>query len=128
MSKTIARNLDMSDSTEKICRLRAVQMTEDKTEISQIPTSRLATHFTYTISEEGERKMTPWLMEKCIQQQIDKRSLKIRTSGKNSYLIQVDSEEQSKKVMNIKQINNIDVEIEKLNYKYLKRYCVCKLL
>ena len=83
---------------EKICRLRVVQMAEDKTEISQIQTSRFAMHFTCTKREgRGERKMTPWLLEKCIQQQIDKRPLKIQTSGKNSYLIQVDSEEQCKK-------------------------------
>ena len=83
-------------------------MTEDKTEISQIQTSRFATNFACTMREEGKRKMTPWLLKKCIQQQIDKSSLKIRTSGKNSYLIRVDSEEQNKKVMNIKEINNIN--------------------
>ena len=52
-------------------------MSEDTTEISQIQASRFATHFTCTMSEEGKRKMTPWLLVKCIKQQIDKRPIQI---------------------------------------------------
>ena len=64
------------------------------------------------MSEGDKRKMNPWLLEKCIKQQIDGSPVKIRTSGKNSYIMQVDSsEEQSRKIMNIKQINDINVEI-----------------
>ena len=67
--------------------------------------------------EEGnKRKMTPWMLEKCIQQQLDRRPIIIRSGGRNSDIIQVDSEEQSKKVINITEINNIKVDIAENQY------------
>ena len=96
---------------EKICRLGEVQMINDKSDALQVQTNKFAMHFTCTMIEGDKRKMNPWLLEKCIKQQIGKSPVKIRTSGKNSYIIQVDSEEQSRKIMNIKQINNINVEM-----------------
>ena len=86
-------------------------MIDDKSDALQVQTIKFATHFTCTMSEGDKRKINLWLPEKCIKQQIDKSPVKIRTSGKNSYIIQVDSEEQSRKIMNIKQINNINVEM-----------------
>ena len=96
---------------EKIYRLRAVQMIYNKSEALQVQTNKFATHFTCTMSEGDKRKMNPSLLEKYIKQQIDKSPIKIQTSGKNSYITQVDSEEQCRKIMNIKQINNINVEM-----------------
>ena len=82
----------------------------------EVQTNKYATHFTCTVDNGNKRKMTPWMLEKCIQQQIDRRPISIRSGGRNSYIIEVDSEEQSKKVMNITQINNIKVDIAENQY------------
>ena len=55
--------------------------------------------------------MTPWLLEKCVKQQLDKSPVCIRSGGTYSYIIQIDSEEQNRKILNITQINYITVEI-----------------
>ena len=39
--------------------------------------------------------MTPWLLEKCIKQ-LDKSPVCIRSGVRDSYIIQIDSEEQQK--------------------------------
>ena len=62
---------------EKICHLRAIQLLEHNYETIQVQTNKYATHFTCTIEEGNKRKMTPWMLEKCIQQQIDMRPISI---------------------------------------------------
>ena len=95
---------------EKVCRLRAIQLLEEQPEFMQLQT-KYATHFTCTTKEENKRKMTPWLLEKYIKQQLDKSPICIRSGGRDSYILQIDSDEQSRQILNITQINDITVEI-----------------
>lgn len=72
---------------------------------------RYASHFKCILDLVMKRKITPWLLEKALQQQLGGKPKNIRSTNRESFVIEVNNKEQSEAIMKIVTINNTPVNI-----------------
>ena len=96
-------------SKEKVTRIRAKQIIagcQDNIEKK----NTFAKYFKIQMEEQLKRKMNPWILEKCLQNQID-GNLKIRSGGKDNFIVEIQTMDQSKLIVNVTEINQIPVTV-----------------
>ena len=96
---------------EKVTAMRARQMLEKNNEFSERPARPYTTHFDCKMNETDKRKVTPWLLEKCLEQQLGAKPKTIRTTNKTTFTVEIASREQSTAMQAVSKINGIPVEI-----------------
>lgn len=74
-------------------------------------TTEFQTHFICRMDETDKRKLTPWLLQRCLERSLGHRPTNIRSSNKSSFLVEVDHRRSSEIMPTIKKINDIDVQI-----------------
>ena len=98
----------------RVGKIRARQIFNgtDNNAVSTETASKLyTTHFTCKIDENEKRHLTPWVLEKCLHNQLGNKPKSIRSGGRSSFVIEVDSEKDSRAILNIKTIHNIPIHI-----------------
>ena len=88
--------------------MRARQMLENNCEYVQKPTQQYAIHFDCDMNEHDKRRFTPWLLKKCIEKHIGFKQKSIRTANKTTFVIEVNSKEQSNAIQTITSLNGIE--------------------
>ena len=96
---------------EKVTLMRARQMMENNNEYVDRPKQQFTTHYDCKMDEKDKRKFTPWLLEKCLTQQLGSKPTTIRTTNNTTFTVEVASREQSMHMQRIKDINGISTEI-----------------
>ena len=88
---------------------------------------QFTTHFRCELNETDKRKITPWFLEKTVQQFTGAKPKSIRSIDKTAFIIEVHNEQQGMEMNKINLINNIDVKITyHENTRYNKAYFTSK--
>lgn len=105
--------LDIQDK-EKVNIMRARQIRDNNNEhvIRTKKNNKYATHFDCILSEDDKRKFTPWLLEKCLALQLGSKPRSIRSTNTNSFTVEINTEKESQIMSELKNINNIPIEIQ----------------
>ena len=106
---------------EKVTIMRARQILENNCEYVQRPTQQYPTHFDCKMNEQDKRRFTPWLLEKCIEKHIGSKPKSIRTANKTTFIIEVNSKEQSNAIQTIAKLNGIETEIKVNSFAHLNK-------
>ena len=80
---------------EKVTILRAKQILERNNEFIEKSTRPYPTHFDCKMDEIDKRKFTPWLLEKCLEQQVGSKPKTIRTTNKTTVTVKIATKEES---------------------------------
>ena len=96
---------------EKVTILRAKQILERSNEFIEKPTRPCPTHFDCKMDEMDKRKFTPWLLEKCMEQQVGSKPKTIRTINKTTFTVEIATKEERIAMQAVGNINIIDVEV-----------------
>ena len=96
---------------EKVTIMRARQILEKNNEFTERPARPFYTHFDCKMNENDKRKVTPWLLEKCLEQQLKAKPKTIRTSSKTTFTVEVANKEESTAMQKVKDINGMSVEV-----------------
>ena len=102
---------------EKVTLIRARQILEGNNEFVEKPKQQYNTHFHCKMDEKDKRKVTPWLLEKCLEKQLGSKPKTIRTTSNTTFTAVVHNKEQSDNMKTINNINGIKTEI-KVNKTY----------
>ena len=68
------------------------------------------------MDEQHKRKLTPWTIEKAITQHLLDKPKSVRTSGKDSFIIDLQNEKQREQLKQLETINNIRVNLAVNNH------------
>ena len=96
---------------EKVTAMRARQMMENNNEYTEHSKQQFTTQYDCKMNENDKRKFTPWLLEKCLTQQLGSKPRTIRTSNNNTFTVEVANREQSLNMQAIANINGISIEV-----------------
>ena len=96
---------------EKVTAMRARQMLEKNNEFIGRPSTLYTTHFDCKMNETDERKVTPWLLVKCLEQQLGAKPKAIRTTNKTTFTVEIASREQSTEIQSVSNIHGIPVQV-----------------
>ena len=96
---------------EKVTAMRASQMLKKNNEFIERPAGSYTTHFNCKMNTTNKRKVTPWLLAKCLEQQLGAKPNTIRTTNKTTFTVEIVSREQSTAMQSVTSINSIPVEI-----------------
>ena len=67
------------------------------------------------MSEENKRKVTQWLLESTLRQGLGSKPKTIRAIGEDAFLIEINDKQQSREVIDIKEINGMPVTMTEFN-------------
>ena len=95
---------------EKVTAMRARQMLEKNKEFIERLARPYTTHFDCKMDETDKRKVMPWILEKCLEQQLEAKPKTIRTTNKTTFTAEIASREQSTTMQLVSNINGIPVE------------------
>ena len=90
---------------------RAKQILERNNEFIEKPTRPYPTHFDCKMDEIDKKKLTPWLLEKCLGQQVGSKPKTIRTTNKTIFTVEIATKKKSIAMQTVGNINGIDVEV-----------------
>ena len=96
---------------EKVGRRRAIQILSGEDETPANKSTKFPTHFSCQMSPEQKKKFSPWMIQKCFTQELDNKPRTIRTKSESEFIIEVNNEAQSKAILSITKLNNVDVQI-----------------
>ena len=103
--------VDVQDR-EKVTFMRARQILQNNNEFVDRPTSCFPTHFNCTFPEEQKRKITPWLLERCLQTHLGSKPKSIRSLSKTTFVVEVSTDCESRSMSGLSTLNGIPVQIE----------------
>ena len=95
---------------KRTTRRRAQRIIKQK-ECCLPPDHSTSVYFNCCIEESQKRKVTPWLLEKSITQQLNNKPKCLRTNGKNLFLVEVSNEREGSELKQLKTINGTEVTI-----------------
>ena len=90
-------------------RLRAIQDLNYVQETNNTCTE-FSSFFRIELSKTNKRKLNPWILELSLQKVLGNKPKKIRSCSDNAYVVQVNTKEESNRILKLKQIENIPVE------------------
>jgi hypothetical protein len=91
---------------------RARQMYAGEATTPQIEDKKqFTTHYHCKLDENNKRKITPWVLEKSINQATGEKPKTIRSLDKTAYVIEVNDERQGHEVTKMTHINNFPVKM-----------------
>lgn len=70
-----------------------------------------ATHFKCSLDPDLKQKITPWTLEKTVHHQLGSKPKSIRSVDRDSFIIEVNSKEQSRDIITINKVCEIPVTI-----------------
>ena len=92
--------------------IRRARQIYDQAYESTVTSVSYHTHFDCTMNEESKKKISPWLLEKCLQNSLGGKPKSIRSKNPTTFIIEVQGKRQSTEVTRIKSINGYPVKIE----------------
>ena len=98
-------------ANEKVTIRRARQIYDQAYESPVTPVT-YHTHFDCVMNEESKKKISPWLLEKCLQNSLGGKPKSIRSKNPTTFIIEVLGKRQSTEVTRIKSINGFPAKIE----------------
>ena len=72
---------------------------------------KFPSHFSCQMDSEQKRKFNPWMIQKCFTQELGAKPRTIRSKSETEFILKVNNENESKAILTITKINNVDVEI-----------------
>ena len=75
------------------------------------PRNKFNSHFDLTMQECEKKQFTPWLLEKCLGHELGQNPKAIRSKNKITLTIVITTESQSNKIVKLKSLNNINIEV-----------------
>ena len=105
---------------EKVSYIRAKQMMDSRCQGNTKNRKGFATHYNCVLNEIDKRRISPWLLEKSVENQIGKKPRSIRSVSKTAFIIEVETEEQSMKIAEVEQLAGHAVKMEKSKISTVK--------
>ena len=114
--------------SHKVTPRRARQILENKDECIRQGTKQISVTFNaffdIAIEKTQKRSFTPWLLEKCLTGAIGQRPKSVRSKNDTTLIVEVSSEQQGKKLLTLKTLNNIPIKVEISSTRRLKKALV----
>ena len=99
----------------KVSFKRAIQI-ENGTEAINISDDKLPDVFTIHLSEENKRSLKPWAVEKFLDNYLGEPLEDFRSINSTTYIAKTKTNQQSERLIILKNINQISVEVRKGNH------------
>ena len=100
----------------RVGRRRATQLLGSNcSTFTERPTQKQITHLKCSMSEKNKRKVTPGFLESTLRQRLGSKPKTIRPIGKDAFLIEINDKQQSRELIDIKEINGMPVTMTEYN-------------
>ena len=87
--------------------MQAKQIIQNNNERSDTHRTQFSTHFDCQMTRQDKRKFTPWLLEKCLEKVLNKKSWQVKI--KNIFPVEVSSVGESRSMQTISNLNGIRI-------------------
>merc|ERR1719259_523039 len=105
------RKIKEVQTKEKVGRRRAIQILSGEDETPTSKSTKFPTHFSCQMNPEQKKKFSPWMIEKCFTQVLWTKPRSIRSKSDSEFIIEINTEGQSRNILSIEKLNNVDVRI-----------------
>ena len=114
--RTEQQILDIQDQ-QKVTVMRARQILQDNNEYYTRQTENFKAYFDCTVTEEEKRKITPWLLEKCLTNLIGSKPVAIRTKNRTTFSVELATEVACREILKVRTIGEWQVQIKRSETK-----------
>ena len=105
------RKIKGVQTKEKVGRRTAIQILSGEDETSANKSTKFPTKLSCQMNPEQKNKFSPWMIRKCFTQELDNKPRTIRSKSESKFLIEVNYEAESRTILSIKKLNNVDVRM-----------------
>merc|ERR1719259_1557505 len=95
----------------RVGRRRTIQILSGEDETPANISTKFPTHFSCQMNPEKKKKFSPWLIERCFTQLLWGKPRSIRSKSESEFIIKVNNEDQSKAILSIQKLYNVDVQV-----------------